>query len=275
MMKLTIHGYQNKSENKYYVWYTNIIENRLNNPINEGYIESHHILPKSLGGSDNNDNLVNLSAKEHFIVHQLLPRFINGPGKYKMMYAASCMFMKSKYTPGRHINSNLYAYIKPRISKMVSKQFKDLWLNDDYRIKTIGAQKASWYNGSRAAQLSYMKNNSPFKNHAIHAKSIKTRELNGANVWSTNNPMKNKKRALEIASKRSGENHYSRNTLYFYSHDKINWIKIDIKTTLTDALNDLGFSYPSYMKMLSTPGFSPSRGVMKGLIGKRETREDS
>lgn len=240
-MKLTIHGYQNKSENKYYNWYTNIIENRLKNPIN-GYTESHHILPKSLGGSDDVTNLVKLSSKEHFIVHQLLPRFISGRGHYKMIKAAQCMFMKSKYTDVRYINSNLYAYIKPKIA-----------------------------NATRQYMIKY----SPFKNPIIHAKTMKTRELNGTNVWSTNNPMKNKERALEIASKRSGENHYSRNTLYFYSSDRINWIKINIKTTLTDALNDLGFSYPSYMKMLSNPGFSPSRGVMKGLIGKRETREDS
>lgn len=274
MTKLMICGYQNKNENKYYKWYINIIQNRLNNPAN-GYVESHHILPRSLGGGDNNDNLVNLTPKEHFIVHQLLPRFITGQGRYKMIHAASCMFMKSKFTDSRYINSNLYAYIKPQLSGIVSKRFKELWSNEDYRRKTIASQRATWYDGSRDNQRIYMKTYSPLKNPEVHAKTMKTRELNGTNVWLTNNPMKNKERALEIASKRAGDNHYSRRTSYFYSFDNITWIKINIKTTLTDALNDLGFKYATYMKMLSMPEFSPSRGPMKGLFAKREECENT
>ena len=40
----------------------------------EFYTEVHHILPKSLKGSDDLDNLVFLSAKEHFICHYLLTK---------------------------------------------------------------------------------------------------------------------------------------------------------------------------------------------------------
>jgi hypothetical protein len=36
------------------------------------YYENHHIIPRCLGGIDNPDNLVLLTAKEHFIVHKLL-----------------------------------------------------------------------------------------------------------------------------------------------------------------------------------------------------------
>lgn len=32
-----------------------------------GYVEEHHIIPRSLGGSDDKSNLVKLTAKEHFI----------------------------------------------------------------------------------------------------------------------------------------------------------------------------------------------------------------
>lgn len=274
MMKLTIYGYQNKKENKYYKWYIEIIKNRLNNPA-IGYIESHHILPRSLGGSDTCDNLVGLTAREHFIVHQLLPRFIVGQGRYKMIHAAACMFMKSKHTDERYINSNLYSYIKPHLSTIISKHFKELWSDPDYRAKIIKAQKSTWHNGSRDNQRIYMKNNSPLKNPEVHAKTMNTRELNGTNVWLTNNPMKNKERALEIASKRAGANHYSRRTSYFYSFDNVTWIKINIKTTLTDALSELGFKYVTYMKMLSIPGFSPTRGPMKGLFAKRDGCENT
>ena len=38
------------------------------------YYENHHILPKCLGGNDNEDNLILLRAKEHYICHKLLTK---------------------------------------------------------------------------------------------------------------------------------------------------------------------------------------------------------
>ena len=57
----------------YYKIYYSIIESRKRNKY-VGYTECHHILPRCLGGSDDKDNLVNLSAKEHFICHLLLTK---------------------------------------------------------------------------------------------------------------------------------------------------------------------------------------------------------
>ena len=57
--------------------YFQIIRNRINNPLPlDIYGEVHHIKPKSFGrrgeNLDNENNLVRLSAREHFIVHFLL-----------------------------------------------------------------------------------------------------------------------------------------------------------------------------------------------------------
>lgn len=53
--------------------YNKIINNaKLNNNINGKYYEIHHILPRCLGGTDDQNNLVNLTLKEHYICHQLL-----------------------------------------------------------------------------------------------------------------------------------------------------------------------------------------------------------
>lgn len=38
----------------------------------EGYTETHHILPKSIGGTDEKENLVKLSFPEHLFAHYLL-----------------------------------------------------------------------------------------------------------------------------------------------------------------------------------------------------------
>lgn len=38
----------------------------------EGYKERHHIIPRCIGGSDEKENLVELTAREHFVAHRLL-----------------------------------------------------------------------------------------------------------------------------------------------------------------------------------------------------------
>jgi len=45
-----------------------IIE-RAKSRILEGYKERHHIIPKCMGGNNEKDNLVYLTAREHFIIH--------------------------------------------------------------------------------------------------------------------------------------------------------------------------------------------------------------
>ena len=55
--------------------YNNLIASRKNTLRKKGigiYYEKHHIIPKWLGGTDIKDNLILLTAKEHFIAHLLL-----------------------------------------------------------------------------------------------------------------------------------------------------------------------------------------------------------
>ena len=43
--------------------YDNLISHCLNTPLTNVYTEEHHILPRSLGGSNKKENLVTLSAR--------------------------------------------------------------------------------------------------------------------------------------------------------------------------------------------------------------------
>jgi len=49
--------------------------------------ERHHIMPQSLGGSNDKSNLTYLSAREHFICHWLLVKMTDGEARSKMIYA--------------------------------------------------------------------------------------------------------------------------------------------------------------------------------------------
>tara|TARA_R110000782_G_C14655549_1_gene397258 strand:- start:39 stop:653 length:615 start_codon:yes stop_codon:yes gene_type:complete len=55
----------------------------------DGYTEIHHIVPKSEGGTNDTDNLVVLSGREHFIAHKLLwmdnPTNFSRAATYHMM----------------------------------------------------------------------------------------------------------------------------------------------------------------------------------------------
>ena len=53
--------------------YNQLIERAQNRTL-EGYVEKHHIIPKCLGGSNNKENLVELTAREHFLCHKLLTK---------------------------------------------------------------------------------------------------------------------------------------------------------------------------------------------------------
>jgi hypothetical protein len=53
--------------------------------------EKHHIVPKSLGGTDAKSNLAILTPREHALAHLLLVRFLKGIEKAKMIYALQSM----------------------------------------------------------------------------------------------------------------------------------------------------------------------------------------
>lgn len=58
------------------------------------YYEAHHIIPKCLGGSDEDENLVLLTAREHYLCHKILFRLY--PNNTKLAFAYQCMIYLKK-----------------------------------------------------------------------------------------------------------------------------------------------------------------------------------
>lgn len=106
-------------ENKYTTFYYQIIDRALSRTL-LGYKEKHHIIPRSLGGSDAKHNLAILTGREHYLVHWLLIKMTEGENRSKMLYAFWLMNNNRKY----RITSRTYAMIKQENSKSHSERMR-------------------------------------------------------------------------------------------------------------------------------------------------------
>jgi len=83
------------------------------------YIETHHIIPRCMHGINSKDNLVNLTAREHYVAHILLWKMnFEHPYSRKLTYAANAMMMTSN--PGRDykITSRMYEKLRSELAKL-------------------------------------------------------------------------------------------------------------------------------------------------------------
>jgi hypothetical protein len=81
---------------KYHRWYFQLMDVARSRQIPSCYTEVHHVMPRSLGGSDDSSNLVRLTYREHFIAHWLLTKITTGGGLRKMQRALFAMTMPSR-----------------------------------------------------------------------------------------------------------------------------------------------------------------------------------
>ncbi len=111
--------------NKYQKWYNQIVEQGKGRCLEPPY-EQHHIRPRSLGGSDDSDNLVVLTPREHFICHWLLTKITTGEEHYKMLNALRMMRAEN---PGQKryktkITARVYEKLKLEYAQLQSEKYK-------------------------------------------------------------------------------------------------------------------------------------------------------
>jgi len=112
----------------------NLIVKKAKNRVLEGYTETHHIIPKCLGGEDTEDNLVKLTAKEHFMCHKLLCEIY--PEETKLWYALWLMAIgkqKTKIHPYK-IGSREYETLRLRFIDKVKDTPKPEGFNQGREI---------------------------------------------------------------------------------------------------------------------------------------------
>lgn len=114
------------------------------------YLEKHHIIPRCLGGTDDIDNIVKLSAASHLEAHILLLKL--NPDNLDLVLAVNSMLMSSKFTKERQKEINIdnidlikYSEVREKLSILQ----KGKYFTDDHRQK-LKKPKATTIDSTKA-----------------------------------------------------------------------------------------------------------------------------
>lgn len=162
-------------KNKYANWYDSIIK-RARGRILEGYSEKHHIVPKSLGGSNSDENLVLLTAREHYVCHKLLIRMTDGAERQSMLWAMHMMLYGSKN--GRHERHQPCSREYEKFREIFAASLrKPRIITDEHRANLIASnqlRKGRKLSAETKAKMSAAKigdrNSMAGKSHTVEAK---------------------------------------------------------------------------------------------------------
>ena len=145
----------------YHKLYQNIIEKAKSRNIN-GYVEKHHIKPKCLGGTNNKNNLVILTAREHYLCHKILCKIY--PDNEKIFLAWCCMaFTKNSKQKRYGINSYEYQTLREKFSKKISGEKHPMYgkkhsIESKKKISRIGELNPNYGNKWNEEQKIYNSN---------------------------------------------------------------------------------------------------------------------
>jgi hypothetical protein len=118
------------------------------------YHERHHIVPKCIGGTNDEENLIDLFAREHFIAHKLLAK--ENPDNDGLVYGWMCMaFMKNNYQERYEITAEEYEALKKMKSELM-KGNKNNPFTEEIRNKMSIAQKNRFANPEERKKYSEM-----------------------------------------------------------------------------------------------------------------------
>ena len=136
----------------------NDIVDRGKNRVLEGYTESHHIIPRCMGGTDDLRNLVDLTAEEHYVCHQLLVRIY--PNEIGLVRAA--MFMTASGAGPKRQGNKMYGWLRRKFSEYMKGPNNPSTVNGTWNKGITGYKnKVNFSDKTIELMSERMKNNNP------------------------------------------------------------------------------------------------------------------
>ena len=98
----------------------NILETRGRFACGDEYHERHHIVPRCVGGTNDEYNLIDLFAREHFIAHKMLAE--ENPNEEGLLYAWWCMSIQTnEHTKERYqLTAEEYEEVRTKFASLMS-----------------------------------------------------------------------------------------------------------------------------------------------------------
>lgn len=116
--------------NKYSKWYFGLVSRRVECPAKIN-VERHHIVPKCMGGEDDQKNIVRLTAREHFIAHMLLRKAVDSIYRNSMTHTLWLM----THMNGEKINSSTFERLRAEHARATGDRFRGKKLTEETKAK--------------------------------------------------------------------------------------------------------------------------------------------
>lgn len=138
----------------------NILETRGRFSCGDEYHEKHHIVPRCMGGGNEEENLIDLYAREHFEAHRLLA--LENPDDYGLIYAWFRMsFGKNQDRITHIVTAEEYEEARTKVAQLTSLRFKGRKVSEETKIKMSQSQKGRPLSEEHRKKLS--ENHADFK----------------------------------------------------------------------------------------------------------------
>lgn len=194
------------------------------------YRESHHIIPRSIGGNDEKTNLVELFPEEHLLAHLLLVKIY--PCSKSLLYAANMMAHCNGNDSQYRTSTKTYGWLRRKYSKMMQERMEGK-NNHRYGVSMSDETKKK-ISESNKGKVCYWKGKKLPK--TVREKMSNTRKENGV-AAGEKNPMYGKNHSdytkKKISNNRKGKCVGEKNPMYRNTHSdetKAKLRKANLKT---------------------------------------------
>lgn len=198
----------------------NILKTRGRFACGNVYHETHHIVPKCIGGTNDEENLIDLLGREHFETHRLLA--LENPENDKLIYAWWNMSHMNKANQRDYeITAEEYEEAKKQFGRLASKNAKQYvgTKNPNFGNHKLSGENNPMYGkrGKLSPHYGKQKSEEHKRKIGLAHKGIKESEDSKRKNSESHKGIRRSKESIEKQRKSiSGENNYQANKVCQY-----------------------------------------------------------